>query len=184
MKLLSHLSPDGGELPEPADARRLALGFEAWDEALASARDDPAAGLARSWSAGPGRRLLAAIFGNSPFLSGLAVKEWALLTRLLADGADPTFSEIAAGIETTEDVGEDTAGLMRRLRVAKRRVALMAAVAELAGAWSLEQQTSALSRFAEAARPRPKRADRARRSGRPGARQRADRARHGKARRA
>src|SRR5260370_1756524 len=40
---------------------------------------------------------------------------------------------------------------MRRLRIARRRVALVAALAELAGAWSLEQQTAALSRFAEAA---------------------------------
>src|SRR5262249_40772163 len=37
------------------------------------------------------------------------------------------------------------------LRIAKQRVALVAAVAELAGVWSLEQQTNALSRFAEAA---------------------------------
>ena len=40
---------------------------------------------------------------------------------------------------------------MRRLRIAKRRTALLAAVAEFAGVWSLEQQTGALSRFAEAA---------------------------------
>ena len=40
---------------------------------------------------------------------------------------------------------------MHRLRIAKRRVALLAAVAELAGAWSLERQMAALSRFAEAA---------------------------------
>ena len=40
---------------------------------------------------------------------------------------------------------------MRRLRVAKRRVSLVAAMAELIGAWTLEQQTAALSRFAEAA---------------------------------
>src|SRR5260370_10925755 len=40
---------------------------------------------------------------------------------------------------------------MRRLRIARRRVALVGALAELAGAWSLEQQTAALSRFAEAA---------------------------------
>src|SRR5260370_39434555 len=39
---------------------------------------------------------------------------------------------------------------MRRLRIARRRVALVGALAELAGAWSLEQQTAALSRFAEA----------------------------------
>ena len=152
MKLLSHLSPDGDSLPEPADARSLALGFEAWRETLAQAEDDSASDLARSWSAAdPGRRLLASIFGNSPFLSGVAVKEWAFLTRLVEEGVDPVFSEIAADIENTEDVGEDGAALMRRVRIAKRRVALVAAVAELAGAWSLEQQTAALSRFAAAA---------------------------------
>jgi glutamate-ammonia-ligase adenylyltransferase len=152
MKLLSHLSPDGGALPGPADARRLAVGFEAWHEALALAEGDPASDIARSWSAAPsGNRLLASIFGNSPFLSAVTVKEWAFLTRLLEEGADPLFHEIAAAVEQPEDVGEDTASLMRRLRIAKRRISLLGAVAELAGTWSLEQQTGALSRFAEAA---------------------------------
>jgi glutamate-ammonia-ligase adenylyltransferase len=152
MKLLSQLSPDGGGLPKPADARKLSLGFEAWNEALALAPDAPAGDLARQWSEVPsGKRLLASIFGNSPFLSGLAVKEWAFLTRLVEEGPDPLFADIAAGIENTEDLGEDTAAVMRRLRIAKRRVALVAALAELAGVWSLEQQTATLSRFAEAA---------------------------------
>ena len=129
-----------------------ALGFEAWNEALALAQGDPASDLARQWSAtGAGKRLLASIFGNSPFLSGVAVKEWAFLTGLVEEGPDPLFGEIAASVEKTEDLGEDTAAVMRRLRVAKRRVALVAALAELAGVWSLEQQTAALSRFAEAA---------------------------------
>src|SRR6516165_10739492 len=123
MNLLSHVSPDGGELPQPADTRRLALGFEAWNEALAQAQKEPASSSARSWSATPrGKRLLAAIFGNSPFLSGVVVKEWAFLTRLLDEGADRLFSEIVANVEEAEDLGEDTAALMRRLRIAKRRV--------------------------------------------------------------
>ena len=152
MKLLSHLSPDGEGLPEPADERRLALGFGAWQEALALTRGDPAVDAAHRWSATPrGKRLLASIFGNSPFLSGIALKEPAFLTRLVEEGANPLFAEIAAAIERPADLGEDIAALMRRLRIAKRRVALVAAVAELAGAWSLEQQTGALSRFAEGA---------------------------------
>ena len=152
MKLLSHLSPNGDRLPEPADLRKLALGLGAWDEVIASAEDVHAAYLARSWSAaGPGKRLLASIFGNSPFLTGIAVQDWAFLNRLVEEGADPLLAEIAANVEATQDLGEDTAALMRRLRVAKRRVALVAAVAELAGTWSLEQQTEALSRFAAAA---------------------------------
>jgi len=152
MKLLSKLCADGDGLPQPADARRLTLGFGAWDEALAAAAGDAAAQTTRDWSKGPvGRRLLAAIFGNSPFLSGLAVKEWRFMNRLVGAGPDLLFAEIAADVEDAADRGEDTAALMRRLRVAKRRTALLAAVAELAGAWSLEQQTAALSRFAEAA---------------------------------
>src|SRR5215510_3799661 len=148
MKLLSRLSPDGSDLPRPADDRRLSLGFEAWNEALALAQGQPAINSARQWSAKPaGKRLLAAIFGNSPFLSGVAVKEWAFLTRLLDEGPDPLFSEIGQAVEIAEDVGEDTTALMRRLRIAKRRVALLAAVAELTGSWPLEQQTVALSKF-------------------------------------
>jgi [glutamine synthetase] adenylyltransferase / [glutamine synthetase]-adenylyl-L-tyrosine phosphorylase len=152
VKLLSRLVAAGDALPLPADPRLLALGFAAWDEALAAAQSDPGSDAVRNWSSLPqGRRLLAAIFGNSPFLSGLAVKEWPFLTRLVEEGADPLFDEIAAEIEKPDDLGEDAAGLMCRLRIAKRRIALLAAAAELAGTWSLEQQMGALSRFAEAA---------------------------------
>ena len=152
MKLLSHLSLDGEGLPEPADERRLALGFAAWQEALAFTQGAPAVDAALRWSTTPrGKRLLASIFGNSPFLGGIAVKEWAFLTRLVEEGADSLFAEIAGAIERPADLGEDIAALMRRLRSAKRQVALVTAVAELVGAWSLEQQTGALSRFAEAA---------------------------------
>src|SRR5215831_12333235 len=112
MKLLSLLSPNGEGLPQPADSRRLALGFDAWAEVLALAHGDPASDIARRWSAtSAGKRLLAAIFGNSPFLTGVAVKEWAFLTRLVEQGPDPLFEEISAGVEGTEDLGEDTAAL-------------------------------------------------------------------------
>src|SRR5215469_6571660 len=152
MKLLSHLSPNGDGPPAPADPRRLALGLEAWHEALALAQADPGSRIASRWSGTrEGERLLAAIFGNSPFLSTVVIKEWAFLTHLVEESADRVFGEVAAAIESTEDFGEDRPGLMRRLRIAKRQTALLAAVAELAGVWSLEDQTRALSRFAGAA---------------------------------
>src|SRR5215469_6727401 len=152
MKLLSHLSPNGDGPPAPADPRRLALGLEAWHEALALSQDDPVSRIASRWSGTrEGERLLAAIFGNSPFLSTVVIKEWAFLTHLVEESADRVFGEIAAAIENAEDFGEDRPRLMRRLRIAKRQTALLAAVAELIGVWSLEDQTRALSRFAEAA---------------------------------
>ncbi len=152
MKLLLPLSPDGDGSPLPADRRLLALGSSAWEAALAEATDRQRATAARAWSASPsGQRLLAAIFGNSPFLTAAAAFEWDFLTRLIDEGADPLFDDLAAATETYADSGENRAMLMRRLRIAKRRVALLAAVAELTGAWSLERQMAALSRFAAAA---------------------------------
>ena len=152
MTLLSQLSPDGHELPLPADERLMELGFSAWDAALASAPDAARVAQARAWSADPrGWRLLSAVFGNSPFLSGTAVAEWDFLTRLVVEDVDEQFEQIATTTETHAEEGENRAELMRRLRIAKRRVALLAASAELTGTWSLERQMAALSRFAEAA---------------------------------
>ena len=151
MDLLSPLSPAGGDMPRPADARRLELGLAAWREALAAAGDDPLAARARDWSASaPGRALLAAMFGNSPFLASAAVAEWRFLTEAVDSGADAAFDRILAATVAQES-GENRAALMRRLRLARRRAALLAAAADLSGAWPLERQMAALSRFAEAA---------------------------------
>jgi glutamate-ammonia-ligase adenylyltransferase len=154
MTLLSDISsraPQEGGLPQPADPRRVALGLAAWREALDHAGE--AARSARAWSESPaGRRLLAAIFGNSPYLGDIAIKEWAFFSRLVENGPDPLFAEIVEPLEGRDDPGgEDTAALMRRLRLAKRRAAFLVALADLAALWPLERQTAALSRFAEAA---------------------------------
>jgi [glutamine synthetase] adenylyltransferase / [glutamine synthetase]-adenylyl-L-tyrosine phosphorylase len=152
MKLLSDIIASRAELPIAADSRSLALGLAAWEEALADAGDKPLAGRARAWSTAPGgRRLLAAIFGNSPFLRGLAIREWGFLTELIEAGGDMAFDSVVATIAADDDAGEDTSALMRRLRAAKRRVSLAAAVCEIAGTWSLERQMATLSRFAETA---------------------------------
>ncbi|HEV2188640.1 MAG TPA: bifunctional [glutamine synthetase] adenylyltransferase/[glutamine synthetase]-adenylyl-L-tyrosine phosphorylase [Stellaceae bacterium] len=154
MNLLSHFSSnkrrDGrNRLSLPGDMRLLALGEAAWQEALAETGD--AASPAHGWSTTkPGRDLLAALFGNSPFLTGVAVREWAFLTRLVELGADAAFREIIGETANPPD-GETQAELMRRLRIARRRVALTVAVADIAGAWDLERQMQVLTGFAEAA---------------------------------
>ena len=89
-------------LPDPADPRLLELGLSAWNAALAEAEDANRAApahiaqariaQARAWSGTPeGERLLAALFGNCPFLGGVAVAEWDFLTRLIDEGADAPF---------------------------------------------------------------------------------------------
>jgi len=152
MGLLLDLSRPDAPLPRPADPRLRDLGVVAWHTALAEAASPEDAARARAWADNArGKALLDAIFGNSPFLSKLAVAEWPLLLRLVEDGPDAIFDEIAGGIERHAASDDDQAALMRRLRIAKRQAALVAGVAELAGAWSLEQQMAALSRVAEGA---------------------------------
>jgi glutamate-ammonia-ligase adenylyltransferase len=95
------------------------------------------------------RATLTSIFGNSPFLARLAIREHAILPRLLADGADPA---IAAAIELALSAAEaeTQADAMSRLRLAKRRAALAIAMADIAGLWDLERVTRALTEFADA----------------------------------
>ena len=137
-------------MPLPGDMRLLSLGEAAWQEALAEAGD--AASAARAWSSTKrGQALLAALFGNSPFLDRRRRRRMGF--------PDPSRSRKApmprsTGLAETEHTrrrrksgGVDARGCGSPA-VASR---LLAAVAELAGAWSLERQMAALSRFAEAA---------------------------------
>lgn len=94
----------------------------------------------------------------SPYLTGLAAREAGFLARLCRDGPDAAIAGALAIAgpdgrlpDTPESGSESLKDLMRRLRVAKRRVALGAAIADLAGAWSLERVTEALSDLADAA---------------------------------
>lgn len=85
--------------------------------------------------------LLAGAGGSSPFLKGLVEKEAAWLLAALDDPdgcIQACFSEI-------EELAPDR--LKSGLRQAKRRVALITALADLAGAWPLERVTGVLTDF-------------------------------------
>ena len=93
--------------------------------------------------------LLDAVFGNSPFLGRLAQRETGALGEYFA--ADPEtvlnaailFAHAAARAETE-------AQAMKDLRTAKRRAALVIAMADIAGLWDVNRVTRALTRFADA----------------------------------
>ena len=91
------------------------------------------------------RELIAGTAGCSPYLAGLLRREadW-----LVAAFDDPE----AARDEVLSDIGRLAgADLKPGLRVAKRRIALLAGVADLGGVWSLEDVTGTLTRLADAA---------------------------------
>ena len=139
----------GARWPPASDPERARLGLERWQERTASANDPVLAGFAADLAGDPqGRALLDAVFGNSPFLTECLLGEAAFLRRLLAEDPGRTYRSLYddAGPLAYED---DTARLMTALRQGKRRLAILTALADIAGVWSLDQVTAALSGFAD-----------------------------------
>ena len=95
--------------------------------------------------------LLSAIFGNSPFLGRVAQSDPEFLPRLFRDDPAENLSGILAALNLALDNAGDMDQAMARLRLARRRVAILVALANVSGAWNLDRVTDALSRFADTA---------------------------------
>ncbi|MEM6759193.1 MAG: glutamine-synthetase adenylyltransferase [Pseudomonadota bacterium] len=91
---------------------------------------------------GVARDFLARVAGCSPYLAGLMQKEAAWLPAAL----DNPHAAVAAAL--APPTSDDLAPALRR---AKRRVALITALADLGGVWTLEEVTDALTRLADTA---------------------------------
>lgn len=86
--------------------------------------------------------------GCSPFLKGLIEKEAEWLRPVLADQTpEVAFNQVLAKIALIEGSKEMGEGL----REAKRRVALLSALADLGGVWPLSKVTGALADLGDAA---------------------------------
>ena len=104
-------------------------------------RGQAAAALVRGTD-GPVQDLIAGAAGCSPYLAGLIEKEAAWLPEAL-DNCD---AALASALEPPE---AETASARVALRQSKRRIALLTALADLAGAWTLEEVTRALTQLAD-----------------------------------
>lgn len=109
---------------------------EAWQEFSSDAR---------------GQHFLAFVASYSDFLRNLMRRDTAKLAEIIAQGPDAALATSMADILALDDEAPADATIMRRLRQAKRHVALTVAVADLLGLWSLDQIVAALSDFAESA---------------------------------
>ena len=137
-------------LPLAGNGELAALGHERWRAAVDD--DGPLAAFADEIAAdADGRRLLDAVFGNSPFLTRCAAADPGFARALLTHGPDHAFAGTMEELEAARHQPADGNRLGRFLRVARRRAALTVAVADIASAWPLERITGALSDFAEAA---------------------------------
>ncbi|WP_299030828.1 glutamine-synthetase adenylyltransferase [uncultured Sulfitobacter sp.] len=91
------------------------------------------------------RPLLTRTAALAPYLAGLIIKEADWLVEAVED-PEAAMQEILAAPQAL-----DAATLNGGLRQGKRRVALLSALADLGGVWSLEEVTGALTEYADAA---------------------------------
>ncbi|VDC31622.1 bifunctional [glutamine synthetase] adenylyltransferase/[glutamine synthetase]-adenylyl-L-tyrosine phosphorylase [Pseudogemmobacter humi] len=92
------------------------------------------------------RALIAATAGCSPYLKGLMQREADWLCAALSA---PPEGALASLLAEPREAGLDTLGTA--LRQAKRRAALLTALCDLGGVWSLEEVTGALTGLADLA---------------------------------
>jgi hypothetical protein len=139
--------------PRAHDADRLARGFERWmDEAARHADSAPdLADFMRNAAAddAPARRILEACFGNSPFLCQCLLREPAVLRRVIEDGPDAALAEAFDTVRNAVGTDLDSPRVMRALRIAKRQVALIAALGDMSQVWPLTSVTGALTDYAD-----------------------------------
>ena len=144
------LVPDLKQLPIPGNVASVELGMQNWRDS-SSRFDDPEISKFIEFSLTDTRlrALLAAIFGNSPFLSQCLLSEAAFAREIFTKGPKQSLKETQAAL--WREIGTDTTtqSVMSLLRRARRRVALSVGIADITGYWPLETITSALSGFAD-----------------------------------
>ncbi|MGA1854712.1 bifunctional [glutamine synthetase] adenylyltransferase/[glutamine synthetase]-adenylyl-L-tyrosine phosphorylase [Azospirillum sp. 11R-A] len=136
-------------LPKPFDSAQAALGMERWRQQAAAAEPETRAWAEAFADSEIGRALIGAVCGNSPYLGHSLTRELPFAARTLQDGFDDTFAALIAALHAEHGEEKSMDRLMAGLRVAKRRAALLIALADIAGAWPLFRVTGALSELAE-----------------------------------
>lgn len=146
------LAFDPQAVPASADAERARVGMERWLTAIEVAGDAPAEARARAFACDPDAiKVLQALFGNSSFLTFVAEREPLLMEAILRGGADAAVDAVMADVAVaTRDAIAGTTPVAA-LRLAKRRLALATAVADVCNHWCLDRVTNVLSDFADAA---------------------------------
>lgn len=136
--------------PRVADQKLAERGFARWQQLTEHHGDEEIRAFARHCVADPAAGpLLAGLFGGSPFLADAVLAEPGVLRLFLEQGPDAAHASLRA--ELGEIATHDRTRLMAALRRARRRHALLIALADLSQAWPVERVTEALSDLADAA---------------------------------
>jgi [glutamine synthetase] adenylyltransferase / [glutamine synthetase]-adenylyl-L-tyrosine phosphorylase len=135
--------------------RRITVTLLAFDARLAADRlaelDEVAHEPLKAILAEPAvRDLLAGILGGSPYLASLILRDPIRLARILGTAPEVHMAELGRALDVDMAAATAPADAMRILRQYKAEVALLAALADLGGAWPVMTVTGALSDAADA----------------------------------
>ena len=135
--------------PVPTDPNAVRVGLERWRERAAEAAGsaDADAAMAALEDAGAAA-LIEGIVAHSPYLTREMLREQAFVVGALTDGVDAAIARVWSDFAAI-DPGAGADAVMKGLRVAKRRAAVVIALADIAGRWDLIQVTGAISESAE-----------------------------------
>ena len=97
-----------------------------------------------------GQKFLSGIFGNSPYLTGLMIREPCIFHDIVTKGLAHQSKKILDHLKSLVLSDLEEAQLMKELRIAKRRMALTTALGDITGIWSLKEVTHSLSDLADA----------------------------------
>ncbi|MDB5394121.1 MAG: glutamate-ammonia-ligase adenylyltransferase [Rhodospirillales bacterium] len=137
-------------LPHTNDRLSVRRGEEQWQERAETGGDAEIIEFAREALADPATgALLRSIFSNSPFLTQELVGNIEFVRDIVENGAETTLDRLVAELTALPVLELPTPAVMKALRRAKRKTALLAALADIAGIWPLESVTGALSRIAQ-----------------------------------
>ncbi|RYE72775.1 MAG: glutamine-synthetase adenylyltransferase, partial [Hyphomicrobiales bacterium] len=92
---------------------------------------------------------LETLLHSAPYLEGLAERhaDWFAASRAISP--DTALQTVLHGLKRLGETAADEVEIGRELRIAKGRVALLAAVSEVEGSWTTAQSTAALSDLAD-----------------------------------
>ena len=150
MSLLPFLQDDA-VCPEPASGGLARAGRDAWLAAAAALGGDDESFANSLTGDRRARAFLDGLFGISPALGRALAREPAQLRIVAEHGPDAAFDDALEETSSAASRSVNRRAFAERLRAAKRRAMLTAALADIAEAWPLEKVAASLTRFADAA---------------------------------
>lgn len=136
--------------PLPSSREDCARGMEELRQTVGKQTDAPWRERLLAWmDAAEGQALLAAMMGNSPYLTRLLLRKPSTLADFVLLGPNEARDRIFFNLREHLAGFDDIRLAMPSLRQTKAEVALLTALADISGAWDLTTTTEMLSYFAE-----------------------------------